>query len=255
MSTCWICGSPADSAEHKIKRTDLVRIHGQATKFTRKGLDYLRSDGQVFPLQGPNSKAVKYQPSLCADCNNRKTQKADFAYTMFMDFIEDHADEIIRTRCISLRSVFRNPSPHKESKALFGYFAKVLGCRIQDCGLPVPKEIVAAVSDGKVSNLISVCFSIDTDRDWSRPDLDQKLGTGNILHTLGSPGITRYACAYHYRWLAISFWFNWPPFDSLGSAWRGEKLDLVLGTYMEAKNASIITRDDGSKVEWPGFET
>jgi hypothetical protein len=51
--TCWWCRTaPADSREHKLKRSDLVR------QFGRGPYPELVSsrEGQLRPVQGPNSK-------------------------------------------------------------------------------------------------------------------------------------------------------------------------------------------------------
>ncbi len=57
MSNCWICNSPADSAEHKFKKTDLIRLYGRGPYEGDRELlhlkDYLRK------IRGPKAEIVK----------------------------------------------------------------------------------------------------------------------------------------------------------------------------------------------------
>jgi 5-methylcytosine-specific restriction endonuclease McrA len=81
MPNCWICGELADSAEHKIKKSDIVKING--TGSSKKGEVLLQQGDSLLPLQGSNSKLVKYDKILCSSCNNGFTQPFDKAHECF----------------------------------------------------------------------------------------------------------------------------------------------------------------------------
>jgi hypothetical protein len=83
---CWICNKIADSAEHRIKKSDLVSLHGSGSYKGENAL-FLVREGKQTPIQGPNSKVVKYRKNLCSTCNNSYTQPFDKAYECFVDYL------------------------------------------------------------------------------------------------------------------------------------------------------------------------
>ena len=60
---CWICGAEADSAEHRLKKSDLVRAHGKGPYIDSSALSHIRN-GKETLIQGPGSKHVKYLNGL-----------------------------------------------------------------------------------------------------------------------------------------------------------------------------------------------
>ena len=72
--SCWICGAPADSREHKIKRSDLVREFGDGPYRDDDTLIHFMDGQDPRDLQGPNAKRLKYDPVLCGDCNSARSQ-------------------------------------------------------------------------------------------------------------------------------------------------------------------------------------
>lgn len=84
MIKCWICGKPADSAEHRIKKSDLVALYGSGPYKGADALMLIRGEKET-PIQGPNSKHVKYEKIICCKCNNEFTQPFDLAYENNID--------------------------------------------------------------------------------------------------------------------------------------------------------------------------
>jgi len=78
MTYCWICKQSADSAEHRIKRSDLINLFGSGSYKDENSVVLMRGD-QKIPIPGPNSKKIKYGKNLCAKCNNDLSQPFDQA--------------------------------------------------------------------------------------------------------------------------------------------------------------------------------
>ncbi len=77
-TSCWICKGPADSSEHKFKKTDLITLHGEGPYVKDKELLHLK-DGVIRKIHGPNARIVKYEKSLCQRCNDTFSQPFDYA--------------------------------------------------------------------------------------------------------------------------------------------------------------------------------
>ncbi len=159
MRDCWMCGDPATTGEHKVKRTDLERVHGRADAFRSANLNYLRSDASVVPLQGPNSKHVKYHRVLCGPCNSTRSQPFDHAYDTFAQYVEDRSDVLLSRRQIDFASVYGNGWREGQVN-LFKYFVKALGCRIADAGKSVPNDLINFFKDRYPEKPLAICFSV-----------------------------------------------------------------------------------------------
>jgi hypothetical protein len=135
---CWWCGAPADSREHKVKRSDLVREFGKPPYSGLRTLQHFTDKG-TRSISGPNSSRFKFQASMCAACNNTRSQPFDRAWDTFTQYLVDNEAAILATQTVDLRAVFG------ESWAAHGadvarYLVKHLICRIA-AELPGPTEL------------------------------------------------------------------------------------------------------------------
>ena len=82
---CWICGATADSSEHSLKKADIERGYGKGSYRGPSAPLHVKG-GQItgLPLQGPNSRRIKYRELLCQHCNTTRTQPFDYAYDRFI---------------------------------------------------------------------------------------------------------------------------------------------------------------------------
>jgi hypothetical protein len=117
---------PADSREHKFKRSDLVRVfgtppyHGEWTLVRHSG-------GERSEAHGPGSDLFKFEPTLCQKCNNVRSQPFDRAYDRFIEFVTANADEILKATAISLAAVY-GPTWETERDNLVRYYVKHVCC-------------------------------------------------------------------------------------------------------------------------------
>lgn len=254
MNRCWICDNPASTGEHKIKRSDLERIHGSGTAFKSAGLTYLKSDRRVVPLQGPNSKLVKYKHVLCGPCNNARTQPFDQSYDRFIGFVESQKTALFSRRQLDFASIYGS-SWRKQQAFLFKYFVKAFGCRIADSGQPVPNELRNIITDQAPAQSFAICFAVDEDEVEKPDESRSRLGIGHLVHSAGEGAAVRFATSSRYRWLLISYWYNWGPYGPVGEPWCTDQQFLCLGSYRKDEGQMKIPCEDGSLVDWPGFES
>ncbi len=253
MNRCWICGAPATTGEHKIKRSDLQRVHGRGAQFQSARLNYLRSDGSVVPLQGPNSDHVKYRDVLCGPCNSAWTQPFDRAYDEFVAFVEGNSVQLLSRRQLDFEAIYEEDWRQKQAD-LFKYFVKAFGCRIADSGQPVPSDLKGIFSDRYPDLPFAICFAVDED-EIIRPAASQtRLGIGHLVLNEGNRSTARFAAASRYRWLLVSYWYNWGPYGPVGEPWHRDQQFVCIGSYTKAEAAVQIRRENGTLVEWPGVE-
>jgi len=170
MQHCWICGDPATTAEHKIKKSDLERVHGRGRAFAAANLNYRRSDDSVVVLQGPDSKWIKWPNVLCAPCNNHRSQPFDRAYEEFVAYADSNRTELLSRRQLDFSAVYGDAWDDKQ-RNLFKYFAKALGCKIADAGKPVPKDLAELLFQEQFQTALWVCVATNEDelQKWSCP--------------------------------------------------------------------------------------
>lgn len=250
MGNCWMCGAVATTGEHKVKRSDLLRVHGSVQEFRKAGLRFLRSDGEVLPLPGPNSKHLKFENVLCASCNNQVSQPFDRAYDRFAMFIESRANELLDSRHIDFSQIYGESWPTEQFE-LYKYFVKAFGCRLADAGVAVPDDLGLAVKSQRWGNPIGFCFSVD-EREATLPEVSKTLGLGMLTTTVGSIACSRLSSVLRYRWLLVSFWYGLVPHASAGQILCSAEPSLRLGSYDPEVSPFRVQRADGGWVAWPG---
>lgn len=253
MKNCWICGNTATTGEHKIKKSDLERVHGSGRSFTSAGLSYLKSDQRIVPLQGPDSKHVKFEGVLCGPCNNAKSQPFDRAYDQFAKFVDSQANTLLQRRQIDFAAIYGTAWREQQAN-LFKYFVKAFGCRIADAGSPVPRGLVDVFSDQYTRKSFAICFAVD-ENEIDRPAaFSNRLGIGNLIHSIGVDAEAKFTSSGRYRWLLISYWYNWGPYGPMGEPWHRDQQFVCLGSYRKEESGVQVRRDDGSFFDWLGVD-
>lgn len=140
---CWICNGNANSREHRIKKSILKNIYKDVSQ--KQPIFHRRDCERKRPIGSFNSKAFKFEPFICNDCNNRLTQKADRAWEKLSHFILQNWGIIKSTNVIDLVDVFGENFKENFLQVQL-YFAKFLGCKI--------------VESGRDSHLTSLSYSI-----------------------------------------------------------------------------------------------
>jgi hypothetical protein len=138
-SSCWICGGPADSAEHMVKASDVRSQFGHVTQHKRL---FRHSKSQLnVPIKGAKAEALKFRPSLCKYCNNTRTQPHDRAW--------EELSEHLRKQCairqglqVPLDEVFGTMATDSLLH-MHLYFLKLFGCYGVEYAVPLPMNAFA----------------------------------------------------------------------------------------------------------------
>ena len=144
IGTCWWCGAPANSREHKYKRSDLVREFGNPPYYGLRQLSRLSGDDR-HQAQGPNSSIFQFAACLCSACNGARSQPLDAAWDQLTSYLAKNEEAILTTHRIDLAEIFG--SNWKQGALGVGrYVAKHMICR-QISELPGPLRMDRPVLD------------------------------------------------------------------------------------------------------------
>jgi hypothetical protein len=135
MPHCWICGAPADSAEHMVKASDFRSVFG---KVTQKAPAYRHSRHEPnVPVRGAQAENLKFAPSLCGFCNNTRTQPHDRAWQKLSESIRAARPPLVAGSRVPLQRIF--PGSIRQSMLnVHLYFVKLLGCYAVEYKVPLP---------------------------------------------------------------------------------------------------------------------
>lgn len=143
---CWWCGNEAASREHKWKKSELNAIYGPAGSESYP-LTWVGDDGNTKIIQGPDSAIVKFEKSLCQNCNNSRSQPFDRAYDHWIGYVTANYDRIIESGLVDLRGIVDEADYEEFKLNLAKYFAKHIGCRVADGSAGnVPDSLIAFIN-------------------------------------------------------------------------------------------------------------
>lgn len=118
--TCWWCGAPADSREHKFKRSDLARLSAGEQLYWGGG------DRGGKYLQGyKRSDVMRFGRILCQVCNNARSQPFDNAYDKYAEYVAKNLDDLWH-QGLQFKRIFGH-TWRDDVKNLGRYFAKSFG--------------------------------------------------------------------------------------------------------------------------------
>lgn len=181
---CWWCGAPATTAEHKYKARDLRRVQDASTE---GGVYRAAEAGFSGVLQSlRKGTAIRWSVSLCADCNNARSQPFDLSYDRFVDYLAEDWDGLMTARRFRWRDVYgRDWRPG--ATALARYLVKQFGCMMRTDNLPVPSDAGVFLDGGGSGDLV-ISMAVDDEILIGRKRLMDRLGNDDWLRTyIGLP--------------------------------------------------------------------
>lgn len=137
---CWICGGDGDSAEHRIKASDVKDVFGLIT--TRHPLYRQADNGPYEIVHGLRSTKLKFASLLCSNCNTARTQKHDESWKLLSRFLRNRQPTIAAGDVIRLSDAFPD-GIRKRMLWVHLYFLKIFGCQIIDGGVPIETKTLA----------------------------------------------------------------------------------------------------------------
>lgn len=154
---CWICGQAADSREHKVKKSIVENTYKDF--FNNSAVLHLRN-GQFTKLQGPNSKKIKYEKTICAYCNNTRTQQFDEAYELFFNYVQNQSQLILEKRMIDFKNIYGS-SFESGQRNLFKYFVKLFGCDLCSVNHTVPEDLPVLLGKTQFKTALKITFAVN----------------------------------------------------------------------------------------------
>ena len=228
---CWICNAPADTAEHRIKKSDLTALHGKG-HYKNGGSLVMIKDGKEIPIQGPNSKHLQYNKTLCRKCNGAKTQDFDFSYSDFTNYLLEQQELILHKRFIDFRDVY-GENFESGQRNLYKYFVKSFCCRLVNAGRNVPKHLVKLLEKDRFLTKLRITFAINEDKVLLLKDKVEIVGNGElwILSNSTIADNCSYSFSEYLSYLHIFHWYNCTTDGRLGSPWTADSQFIYLGSF------------------------
>ncbi len=131
---CWICGDVADTREHRIKRTDIRQVLGEATQ--QKPLFVHNDDKRNKRVQSTNAKILRGEKDLCARCNNELTQPHDKSWERLSSYLYENWTIILKNGKFRVSKAFPAGAGNGMRNAHL-FFAKLLGCAVKEGDVPI----------------------------------------------------------------------------------------------------------------------
>ncbi len=142
---CWICGSPANSGEHKAKASDVRSLIGTPTN---KIPFHIRAGEQKLKLEGLDVDLLKWGEKICSNCNNSLTAPYDRAWEKLSSFLQKHPNGL---PSVNLKTVFGSKFTEKYLD-FYLYFVKQFGCYIVNANIDINlKEFSDSLINKKVN--------------------------------------------------------------------------------------------------------
>lgn len=153
---CPMCGTIADSREHKFKRSDLFRLIGASSP----GQGVFVGQRGFQPLQGPGSKLMKFGKVLCQDCNTTRSQPYDRAYERLSSWLAKEDEKFLSRSEIDFEEIY-GKTFEAEVSNLLRYFVKHLACRIVDEDFDVPTQLRKIFNEDTDVTSFAVSFAVN----------------------------------------------------------------------------------------------
>lgn len=210
-TTCWWCGSLATTREHKFKRSDLSRMWGEDDHYLMHwdgGPPYSKVRSAV------KSSQVRFKKTLCAPCNNARSQPFDRAWDKFGDYVWPNRQLLKHSRWLDAEAIYGSQW-NEGLRSLAAYVVKHAACRIADYNFEVPEDLKDFLNGSDHSANIQMVLFRDRDR-YRDLKKGQRLGidSGGIFvspdavhFSRSRPGINMYSSSLVvgcigvlYRW-------------------------------------------------------
>ena len=228
---CWICGRHADSGEHKIKRSLLVKEFGAGPYHGENELLHVIGD-QKRTVQGPGAKQLKYEDAICSNCNSTGTQAFDIAYDQFTDYVMSNATTVVARRVVDFADVFGSDFGTKQAE-LYKYFVKLFGCHLRVAGHPVPPDLRRLLALDYFQTELVLTFTANEDKvPMFNSSIGCPAGLGDLYTTernLTLKDDPKFIWSLYFAYLHIFFWYDWPPIGPTGAPWTANSQYIYLG--------------------------
>jgi len=165
---CWICGSPADSGEHRLKASDMKMLFKNVSQ--QRPL-YLQAEARRnFRINTIRSPILKFNALLCHNCNTNLTAPYDRAWETLSKYLEKTRG-LKKGSVMKLSKVFPG-SVKKKMLNIHLYFVKLFGCAIKEFSIPIDiTPFQQAILDGKAHPKVKIAVGTNGSMTTGSSDL------------------------------------------------------------------------------------
>ena len=136
---CWWCGAVADSAEHRIKKSDIISQFGKGP-YQKDDQVVVGNSTGLRKINGPKSKEIKFRKNLCQNCNNNVSQEFDLSYQYFTEYLINNENHILETNELNWSHIYGDQWQHKKEN-LLRYYVKHVCCRLSDHNIKISSKV------------------------------------------------------------------------------------------------------------------
>lgn len=137
---CWICTSEkADSGEHIIIKSILDKVFGDLNTGEKRYLGNTNGNRNTPIKSHKRNNHLKFNNSICGNCNSSLTQEHDKSFALFIDKIFKSEQSIIRREVIDLDTMTDNNTSTKTGVEL--YFLKIFGCLLIENNITINETV------------------------------------------------------------------------------------------------------------------
>lgn len=198
---CWICGDPADSGEHIVKRSDLKSLVGTPSQSDPIYLHTAnRRNRRIGSL---DADALKSPARICQRCNNARTQPHDHAWQTLSEWFRSRHPAVRPGERVRCNSVFLYDTA-RSMRHVHLYLLKLFGLKIVEAGISIDIQPFAhaILHDGAHPN-VYVAFG-------PRPadDPDPAFAGGSDVQFADLNGRTAFAAWIHHvgnLWVQVMY--------------------------------------------------
>jgi hypothetical protein len=198
---CWWCRlRQPDSNEHRWPRSLIEKLYGPGSYVSTGGHQPIHMSGEVQRhVRSARARVLTYRSSLCARCNNERSQPFDTALIQFFHYVIDQREQLVGEQRIDFAEVFGS-SFETGIDDLLRAFGKDLGCRLVESDMEIPADLVAILDHGwEAYPVIDVYLALNLGLLSSFGDSSSFLGKSDLEATLSAEDGTIRAVSYLYN--------------------------------------------------------
>lgn len=138
------------------------------------------SDAGLRDVQGPDSKIVKFSPTMCQNCNNARSQPFDVAYDKFVAYMSAHEATIATDRRFRFSDIY-GVDWAVERVNLIKYWVKHVCCMAAENGMQIPPDLTAYLDNESAGSPPHIRFDFMVQADLLRLRLYEGMDYGSFI--------------------------------------------------------------------------
>lgn len=170
------------------------------------------SDGELRNVQGPDSKIVKFSPTMCQKCNNARSQPFDRAYDQFIAHMSANEATIGLDRRFRFSDIYGADWPI-ERVNLVKYWVKHVCCVAAENGIQIPTALIAYLDNESAGSPPHIRFDLMIQADLLRLRLNEGMDYGSFIGPVmgwSHPDGGLHAIQGHvmWGWVVVTYTFD-----------------------------------------------